>query len=106
MFKMIMGLVAGLIIGMNFPNAGRIANNVVHQTGVFVCNAAEAPNCRAFVERVFTPVDDGPVMAVVRPVAESAILYKARGLSREEMEASPEEALEAAPVARTPVSRH
>jgi hypothetical protein len=102
MTRLILGLIAGLIIGMNFPNAGRITNNVVHQVGVFVCNAAEAPSCRSFVEKVFTPVDDGPVMAVVRPLADSALRYQTQetpqGLSKEEMEA--------APVARTPISRH
>lgn len=106
MFRLIIGLIAGLIIGMNFPNAGRIANNVVHRTGVFVCNAAEAPSCRNLVEKLFTPVDDGPVMAIARPMAESAFQHQTQTLSKEEMEATGYEDLEPAPVAKSPVSSH
>jgi len=93
MLKFLLGLFAGLIIALNFPQAPAAANAMARAGGAALCRFAESEKCSTMVLRMFSPADEMV------------------GLSPEEMVAAPtgtlsrivSNAMRPAPVRGTPV---
>lgn len=98
--KYIIGIVIGLLIGMNFPSAGPMVNNLIHQGGIAACESAKAPRCVDFFERTFTPVqEDVVVNTIAKPIIERVM--------EEGMHPQPNasQGMRPAPIARTPITQ-
>ena len=88
MIRFILGTLTGLILGLNFPIIGLIANNLVHDGGVLACSYAESQKCESAFDHIFAQTDapgvkELMVQAAAKEIAPSRALPKQVSMSDE-----------------------